>query len=68
MNKQLEDKAYQLSHTSLFKNIGCANIKHSLPYFFNSNYYKYNEIIYEQEKPANYAYFILEGEVELVKE
>jgi hypothetical protein len=52
MLKQLDEKSYSLSHTSLFKGISAPNVKKLLPYFFTKIFYKFNEIIYRQEDRA----------------
>ena len=66
--KELEQKSYSLSNTSLFKGITPLNIMKLVPYFFYKNFYKFNQVIYRQEDKADFVYWILDGEVELVKE
>lgn len=61
--KELEEKSYSLSNTSLFKGISSLNIMRLMPYFFNKNFYKFNEVIYKQNDRSDFVYWILEGEV-----
>jgi CRP-like cAMP-binding protein len=66
--KQLEERAYALSNTSLFKGISALNVRRLMPYFFVKGFHKFGEVVYRQEDRAEFVYWIVEGEVELIKE